>query len=214
MSRTQKTDGTSRCLAQMENIKRQSLFKPYYYPIPVIGERDKMEDIKPALVNGTDESIYNALYDALNYNSARRRGLQSWQYQDNVLYFTKSFSSAMKCARAYGVFGEIGLIATDLLFAIEKLDFNGWNPDAEMMKTIEMIKDLYYGERFPIVFVFDRYNAEDIIRIERTDTIYFKTDELDIFLHGKIIYLRPEDDYISRKAARKISSILESKFTL
>ena len=25
MSRTQKTDGTSRCLAQMENIKRQSL---------------------------------------------------------------------------------------------------------------------------------------------------------------------------------------------
>ena len=30
MSRTQKTDGTSRCLAQMENIKRQSLI---YHPI-------------------------------------------------------------------------------------------------------------------------------------------------------------------------------------
>ena len=184
-----------------------SLMEPYFQKfdekVDRIHNRIKRTERIYQFKGKIDDFLWTKMYQALSHDKARRDGLSTWQYQDDVVYLTSDFRTAISYAYRSFVFGELGETIWDMYQGIKALNLDTWNPSAEVQATLDRVQHLGEEEHFPIVYVLSSLDYDklltdsgEIIPREKLETthLFRYSDEflcLIIYLNGKLLILKP-----------------------
>ena len=189
-----------------------NLMEPYFQKfdeeVDHIHNRIKRTERITQFKGKIDDFHRTKMYQALSHEKARRDGLPTWQYQDDVVYLTSDFRTAISYAYRSFVFGELGETIWDMYQGIKALNLDTWNPSAEVQATLDRVQHLGEEEHFPIVYVlsnidFDKLltdSGETIPKEElETEHLFRYSDEFLCLTPNDLehtIYLRPMDQVL------------------
>ena len=144
-----------------------SLMEPYFQKfdeeVDRIHNRIKPTERITALQDRMNEADYNMLYRSLSHDKARRDGLSTWQYQDDVVYLTSTLETAISYAYRSYVFGELGETAWEMYQGMKALNLDTWRPTPEIQVTFEKMEHLANEEHFPIVYVLSNIDYDKLL---------------------------------------------------
>lgn len=189
-----------------------SLMEPYFQKfdekVDRIHNRIKRTERIYQFKGKIDDFLWTKMYQALSHDKARRDGLSTWQYQDDVVYLTSDFRTAISYAYRSFVFGELGETIWDMYQGIKALNLDTWNPSAEVQATLDRVQHLGEEEHFPIVYVLSSLDYDklltdsgEIIPREKLETthLFRYSDEFLCLTPNDLehtIYLRPMDQVL------------------
>ena len=144
-----------------------SLMEPYFQKfdekVDRIHNRIKRTERIYQFKGKIDDFLWTKMYQALSHDKARRDGLSTWQYQDDVVYLTSDFRTAISYAYRSFVFGELGETIWDMYQGIKALNLDTWNPSAEVQSTLDRVQHLGEEEHFPIVYVLSSLDYDKLL---------------------------------------------------
>lgn len=134
-----------------------NLMEPYFQKFDEVVDRAhnrvrRIERIKRFEGTVSDE-MYNKLYRSLSHDKARRDGLYTWQYQDNMIYLTADIETAISYAYRSFVFGELGETVWEMYQGMKALNLDTWNPDMKIQSTLDRIQRMAEEDPVPVVYL-------------------------------------------------------------
>ena len=143
-----------------------------------------------------DDYLWTKMYQALTHEKARRDGLSTWQYQDDVLYLTSEISTAISYAYRSFVFGELGETIWDMYQGIKALNLETWNPPAAVQATLDKVQRLGEEEHFPIVYMLNNFDYDKLLTDSGKTIPEDKLETQHLFRYeDEFLYLNPNDRY-------------------
>lgn len=190
-----------------------SLMTPYFQQFDEVVDREhnriryveKIIQFKDVM----GEEMWNKLYQALSHDKARRDGLHTWQYQDNLIYLSADIRSAISYAYRSFVFGELGETLWDMYQGLQVLRPKNWSPSEKIQSTLDKALRLAEEEHVPIVYILTNFDydqlktdgGKSIPRDEIENHLLFQYEDEYLYLNPNdrdhTIYLRPMEQIIS-----------------
>lgn len=126
-----------------ESYQKQIRIPSQPEPVYILAKR--IDDLKPLL----SDIMYSNIIGAIFCNEQRL--IKQTKYCYEYTYLTADKDTAIRYARRSFKFGEIGQIAYRFYELINVIKPDGWNPSAEIEKTLHWLCDFVDAEPDPVI---------------------------------------------------------------
>lgn len=174
----------------------EPFFQKYDEELDKVHNRINRIERITALKGRMKEDDYNILYRSLSHDKARRDGLSTWQYQEDVLYLTSSLETAISYAYRSFVFGELGETVWEMYQGMKALHLDTWMPSPEIQATFDRIEHLANEEHFPIVYMLNSFDYDKLLTDAGDPIPEGQREYQHCFRYiDEFVYLNPNDRY-------------------